>query len=549
MKALIFIVLIFLLINIIKSIPFLDQSLSYLSSPIIRKIINDKNLNILSLIENNDYDDNNFISDDEKKESDSFRGKLFSIVRKEIESLKINESNISIGCKNVMYKYLIGQIDKLNTTNISFILSDFNLIKLLDDSSKSRNYLVTYDQCMIKKYKMEVDKFYKPEKSKTTYVILRFDNTSIPKNESETNHIINTLEIEFKYYLIAICLPQGYIKEAKGTDNETEYCTDIDYRDLVHYINEKYNNFLDISSDNSYLDTFSLRKHPHESERDSIIMIIIYSIPVLIFFLQPFFIIISYCPIIQCIKHKKKKKEFIINDKNKIDFDDIDDSNDNDEDNISLSKNKGNTDLNDNEPENKIWRCFSLSENGNELFEFSLTSTKYNNDSGLSNIRGIKGISIIFMILGWTFVILFNCPIKVYSTYHITNFFNTFFSYFVMIGVRYSPRIVISCSGYILIYKYLSYLDRNDIKKTVSIFWTSFTFVMYQFHKYLLFILLLFFQRYSLYHFLYIIRTYKSFGDGNTPIWKYYHLYIAGKPSFWQFLLSFTMLRDFFFFN
>ena len=543
MKALLFIMLIFLLMNIIKSIPFLGQSLSYLSSPIIRKIINNKNLNILSLIENNDYDDNNFISDDEEeKEAKSFRGKLFSLVREEIKRLNIDESkDIKIGCKNVIKRYLIGQIyesNSSNSSNISYILSDFHLIKLLDDSSKSRNYLVTYDQCMIKKYKMDIDQFYEREESKNTYVILRYDNTTIPENE--TNKSIKTLEIEFKYYLIAICLPQGNRTE----DNETEYCTDNDYKNLILYINEKYNNFLNISY-NTSIDTFSLRKYPHESEKDSIIKIIIHSIPFFIFSLQSLFILFRNC-IKQCIKRKKK---IIINNKNIREFDvDVDDSNDNDEDNISFSKNKGNTDLNDNERENKnkFWKCFSLSENGNELFDFSLTSTKYNNDSGLSNIRGMKGLSIICMIFGWTFVILFNCPIKVYSTYHIKSFFNSIFSYFVMIGVRYSPRIVISCSGYILIYKYLSYLDRNYIKNTVSIFWTSFTFVMYQLHKYLLFILLLFFQRYSLYHFLYLIRTDKSIEDGNTPIWKYYHLYIASSPSFWQFLLSFTMLRDFF---
>ena len=46
----------------------------------------------------------------------------------------------------------------------------------------------------------------------------------------------------------------------------------------------------------------------------------------------------------------------------------------------------------------KIVDCFCFTENEKELFNFSLTSTKYNNDSGISNVRGIIGINIFLMI-------------------------------------------------------------------------------------------------------------------------------------------------------
>ena len=148
----------------------------------------------------------------------------------------------------------------------------------------------------------------------------------------------------------------------------------------------------------------------------------------------------------------------------------------------------------------KIIDCFCFTENAKELFNFSLTSTKFNNDSGISNVRGINGISIFFMIIGWSFVALYNSPVKIYSPSHIKNFLEgeSIFSVFVMIGVRYAPRIIISCSGYILTYKYISFLERNVTNNT-QVFSVCLKFFIYKTYKYILLILLLLFERYSLY--------------------------------------------------
>ena len=61
------------------------------------------------------------------------------------------------------------------------------------------------------------------------------------------------------------------------------------------------------------------------------------------------------------------------------------------------------------------------------------------------------------------------------------------------IGLRYSPRILFSCSGYICVYKYLSFIERGEKNY-------FFKFFFPQTYKYMYFILIIFFLRYSLFY-------------------------------------------------
>ena len=182
----------------------------------------------------------------------------------------------------------------------------------------------------------------------------------------------------------------------------------------------------------------------------------------------------------------------------------------------------------------EFFKCFDFIENGKELFNFSLNSTIYNKDSGLNYIRGLMGLSMIFVLIGFTFIVLYNSPIKESSPHHITEFFegNFHLNIIVTIGIRYSPRIIISCSGYLFVYKYISYLNKNYFKNNESIIKLCFKFISYQTHKYLLFIFLLLFERYSAYH------LYNFFYVGENPAFKYLYLYILQKPNTLKFFLS-----------
>ena len=83
----------------------------------------------------------------------------------------------------------------------------------------------------------------------------------------------------------------------------------------------------------------------------------------------------------------------------------------------------------------------------------------------LSYIKGMKGLSMIFYLLGTLFFNLYNSPIsqktKRQFYFNLGNFLNSFF----YIGLKYSPRILLSCSGYSLFYKLIYYLDEKTEEK------------------------------------------------------------------------------------
>ena len=131
-------------------------------------------------------------------------------------------------------------------------------------------------------------------------------------------------------------------------------------------------------------------------------------------------------------------------------------------------------------------KCFNLTENFKELYNFSLNSTDINNDSGLTYIIGLKSFSFFFLIFGLTFFTFINSFSKTYSKFLMYEFLNYFLYPIFFIGLRYFPRIIFSCSGYTLSFKYISYLQKNN-----SCF-AIFKFILYQIHKYFILFIFLF---------------------------------------------------------
>ena len=136
----------------------------------------------------------------------------------------------------------------------------------------------------------------------------------------------------------------------------------------------------------------------------------------------------------------------------------------------------------------------------------------------------------------------YNSPIKVSSPNQLSDFFKDeyYFYLIIMIGIRYSPRLIISCSGYLLAFKYVSYLDRNCIRNLEPLFKSTLKFISFQIHKFFLLFLVLLFQRYS------AIELYKFFYETESPTFKYYYKYILNKPKVSRFFLSFTLIGNFF---
>ena len=160
--------------------------------------------NINNILSFKNETENKTIEELEKEEADNLRGRLFTILRNLIESTNVtkNNKNISEACSNVINKYLFGHIDEKNSSNISYIISDYNIIKFLDDSSKNRNNLATYTNCMEKTYKMKslykkvLNKYntYKYDLDKSTlstYVVLSIEKFEI--NETDEKNILELL--------------------------------------------------------------------------------------------------------------------------------------------------------------------------------------------------------------------------------------------------------------------------------------------------------------------------------------------------------------------
>ena len=139
----------------------------------------------------------------------------------------------------------------------------------------------------------------------------------------------------------------------------------------------------------------------------------------------------------------------------------------------------------------KIFQFFNLEENMEECFNINLAITKYNNFKGLTYINCLIGISMIFMIFGSVFLLMINLPIISYEYQSLYLLMKNFFYSIFFIGIRYSPRILISCSGFTLSFKFISYL--NDNKSYLR-------FLFYQIHKYFFLIIVILFYYYSLYY-------------------------------------------------
>ena len=134
-------------------------------------------------------------------------------------------------------------------------------------------------------------------------------------------------------------------------------------------------------------------------------------------------------------------------------------------------------------------------------------------------------------MLGQLYLILYNMPIKDFSKVNFTNLFNSFIYIFPFIGLRYSPRIVFSCSGFSLSLKYISYIKaqhRNYFLK----------FIFRQLYKYLMLILLLLFMRYSYYYCQAIISL--------EPIMEIFNMSVLNQPEkSYRFLSSLFFIESF----
>ena len=444
---------------------------------------------------------------------------LYNILRKELNDIIQNNTNITQTCKNFLLERLVG----INE-GFPHEMSNYYIRKLVDDSSKHRNDLGTFEQCMEKKYKFNenLSDNYNP-----TYVVFTLDKFGL--KDKKTKKLIfpkNITDIEDVYYIRGFCLPY---------DNQNlTTCNDTDYKNLMLDINEDLDDLLGIR-DAIYHDVFSLIKKKSSGETLENLCKLI---PLILCAIQ-FFLIILREIIMKIFKYflyknnsKKELTDELAPNKNVVNDneDDNEDENDDKNDKKTMSKKKI--------PIPKFLKifnnCFNFSQNFKELFNFSLNSTDINNDSGLSYIRGLKSSSLFLLVTGLTYLTIMNSTSKIFSKILFYNFLDKYFLYPIFfIGLRYAPRLLFSCSGYTLAYKFLCYINKNFTFLSVM------KFILYQIHKYFMLIGFFLFEKYSLYQFLNIFSE-------ETPMWKFCNRHILTQPDSPKFILSFFTLSSIF---
>ena len=396
------------------------------------------------------------------------------------------KNNFSKDCN-----YLIKNIYFSNYT----YTTAFFLKKILIDSTKNKNDFLTYENCIEKK------DF--PEIKDLNFTVQPVFVIGIVDDIIQKNNLKNSLLSEKYKYISSFCFPYGIYKE----DNK-EMCSSEDYDKLINVALQTFHNMN--TSDIHTMKILSNEFFPREYVYCIISLIFIF-LPLLIW------ILLSIYKEIKIRSYERENQLMQL-----IDSQDILDKNHKKDKLIS----KG---YQFSKFYNYLQVFFNISKNVKELFNFTLNVTNFNNLNGITYIRGILGIAMILYILGQIVLVLFNFPSKSISQSNIYNTINNPFYALLFFSLRYAPRIILSCSGYILVYKFLCYIEQEQKKYFIK-------FLFLQSYRFILLIIVLLFMRFCLYYIDSIIS------QRRRPMMEIYHYNINEHDEyFFERLITFLL--------
>ena len=343
----------------------------------------------------------------------------------------------------------------------------FYFKKFFIDTTKNKNDFLTYENCINRKYN---DKYTEKYNITPIYLI------GLINDDHDKKILKKTIYFEKYNYLIGFCLPYGI-------NNSIEMCSTKDYNNIIKVLSEISTNMDNSNIDSMILNDENLKIKPIDFIYFCIIILII-SFPI---------IIKLFLTIYQKIKRKNYVRSSIINNLTTDVKDKNNDSNNQNANKIIKKVKERNNSFLYIAPKWYILlnEYFDIIKNGRELFNFSLNITKFNDFNGISYIKGILGLSMLLNIFGQTYFILSNIPTKELDTYQYYETFYTPLYIIIFIGLRYCPRIIFSCSGYTLVYKFLCFIE-HDGK------YCFFKFLVLQSYKYILLILIVLFLRFAI---------------------------------------------------
>ena len=399
---------------------------------------------------------------------------------KEIKKYKINED-----CASSLKKIYFETYDQLNITDddiqTSLIkLRYFFIKKTMLDSTKDKNDFLTYENCLEQDFNNSIlDNLNFNFTLKPIYVLAMLDDNKAKRNLSDL------IILEQYDYWIGYCLPLV----RKNDLNKTEICSQDDYGNLLKI-------FLEFSFNmtNAEVRSFSISRKEFET-KDKLfcaLNIIIIFIPLLI----QIFLYLYYS-----ISYYRYKKRHIFNQLTIIQEEEMK------KNKYLSSRRESKISINNYKLVTPKWykylnEYFNLIKNGAELFNNNSKESNINNVNGITYIKGLLGISMLLYIFGQIFFILFNLPFKNLTLTNFNSSVRNPFFFIPLIGLRYSPRVILSCSGYTLIYKYLNYIEQKPKLYMLQ-------FIFRQIYKYLLLLIIILYMRYSIYHLTLVLSEFK----------------------------------------
>ena len=355
---------------------------------------------------------------------------------------------------------------------LSANISKFFVYKAIIDTTKSSNDLLTHDNCLKKPPILKDINIDDLDDLGVVpaFIIATMDDSA---GENKNKYKIST-QIEETYNVVSLCLP-------KGIDNGRNrgiylHCTDDEYSKIMGYL---FNIFSDTTK--TEIKAISIKKDQKMTEKFSAWTIAFGKLVPFYIILLPF---ILYIILLACKKDIRRKNE---NHNERLESDDLQNINDREQIEPGIERR--------NNPRWIIYlnAFFNLIDNAKELFNFENKVTNINNINGLKYIGGLMGISIVLTILGQIYLILYNLPMKDFGPANFYNLFTNIFYIFFFMGLRYSPRIIFSCSGFTLSFKYIAFIDKESNKYFLK-------FIFRHFFKYLILLLIILFARHSYYH-------------------------------------------------
>lgn len=337
---------------------------------------------------------------------------------------------------------------------------DEYIYKLIQDSAKGKNDLGSYNDCLNVNYEEVIDQDVKSSiLSDLTYVIININKNKLRKANIKKENL---------NYLFGICI--------------IKYCKETEYINLFVDISKGITkDHINITVD----DTDAVDINNYKSSPNFSLSYILLLIPFFIFTIWILFVLFPSIPVLilkffeMCFKKEDNNSKSIIDQSDEY-------NNSSEEKKIKINLNnkrkysKNSDESNEivhktyiftknyvkNNYYKKIYKAFSIYNSIENAF--SINNSKYTT-TGISHLRGLRAISIIGLVYGYVFYILFNSPLKLQTEDTMDLLYNNFNFYFINLGLRFIPSLLYSISGYLLVYKFYFYIDNYLINKTNSI--------------------------------------------------------------------------------